>query len=219
MVVWRSRAPERSGEMALAHTRLLSPRERAHPLALLGRSPRRPPCARPRKLFPRGSERRCEAFAAHARAPAAPSGAALGLRVGPVWKGFCFPGSPHFPHFVVAIGVRRRKESRAARLGVSGKLARRPCAPPCARPLAGHRARAGRTVRSFHRFALLLPLKWPESHHIRPRMFQSPGLSHSSSLSSSLTVSRQSPPLIHVIPWASFPSLNTGAPQPSWPAS
>lgn len=74
-------------------------RGRAHPLALLGRSGGRPPGARPRKLF--SARERAQVrdfFAARARAPAVPFRGALGLRVGRVWKGFCFPCSPHFPH-------------------------------------------------------------------------------------------------------------------------
>lgn len=114
-------------------------------------------------------------FLRHARVPAVLFRGALGLRVWRVWKGFCFPCSPHFPHFVVAIGVRRRKESRAARLGVPEKLARQPRALPShSSPRAGHRTPADRTVLSFHRFALLLPLKWPRSPSMSGHSCSSP---------------------------------------------
>lgn len=157
-------------------TRADSRRGRARTLLLSSAAPcGRPPCARPRKLFRAGASAGARLFLRHARAPAVPFRGALGLRVGRVWKGFCFPCSPHFPHFVVAIGVRRRKESRTARLGVPEKLARQPRALPFHSPRA-HSRRPHSLKFPPLRFAFALKMA-PESLHVRPRMFQSPSLS------------------------------------------
>lgn len=115
---------------------------RARTLLLSSAAPAAGHPGRARKLFRAGASAgaRLFFFSRPARAPAVPFRGALGLRVGRVWKGLCFPCSPHFPHFAVAIGVGRRKESRAARLGVAGEtrshvsLALSPPTPPARTP-------------------------------------------------------------------------------------
>lgn len=227
--VWGSCETERSGEKALAHTRL--PQAAGAGARALARPPRplargRPPCARPRKLFRAGASAGARLLR-HARAPSARA-PARSLRScprpagGADVEGVFFPLLTPTSLIIVAIGVRRREESRAARLGVSGETHTSALLFPRAhsRALATALPQASSTVRSFHRFALLLPLEWTLSPTMSSQACSSPrGLSYSSSLSFSLTVSRQSPQLVHVIPWASFPFLNTGTPQPSWPTS
>lgn len=150
-LVWRSRAPARARRGAGTRAQAPTP-------AAGGRAGARAPSGSPRPLGAVGHPERARVnfsareraqvrdFLRHARArsraPAVPFRGALGLRVGRVWKGLCFPCSPHFPHFVVAIGVRRRKESRAARLGVPEKLARQPRELPFHSPCAHSRALA-----------------------------------------------------------------------------
>lgn len=201
-------------------------RARAHSLALLGRSPAVGHPVRARANFSARERAQVRGFCgtrAHpSRAlPPGPFGAAPGLRVGQMWKGFSFPCSPPLPSLLWLLEFEE-KRSRGRRAGCVGGNSHVGLAlPPCSLSRAGHRAPTGQPhSQKFPPLCSAFALRMdPESHHVKPGMFQSPSLSHSSSLSFSLTVSRQSPLLIHVIPWASFPFLNRGTPQPSWPTS
>lgn len=219
----------RPSEAGRRHSRTrayLWPRARAHSLALLGRSPAIGHPVRARANFSARERAQVRGFCgtrAHPppALPPGPFGAAPGLRMGQLWKGFSFPCSPPLPSFCCGYWSSKKRGVAGGAAGCVGETRTSALLFPRAhsRVLATALPQASGTVRSFHRFALLLPLEWTLSHHVKPGVFQSPGLSHSSSLSFSLTVSRQSPLLIHVIPWASFPFLNTGTPQPSWPTS
>lgn len=225
--VWRSRAPERSGETALAHTRLplaAGARALARPSRPLARD--RPPCARPRKLFRAGASAGARLLR-HARAPSARA-PARSLRScprpedGAAVEGVFFPLLT--PTSLILLWLLEFEEERSRRRRgwvCRGNSHIGLALPRCSLSRAGHRAPAGqRHSQKFPPLRSAFALRMdPESHHVKPGVFQSPGHSHSSSLSFSLTVSRQSPLLIHVIPWASFPFLNTGTPQPSWPTS
>lgn len=178
--------PSEAGRWHSRTRAYLWPRARAHSLALLGRSPAvSHPVRAPAQTFLRGSERRCEAFAARsrtlrARSRPVPSELHPVCGWGRCGRDFLSLARPHFPHFVVAIGVRRREESRAARLGVSGKLACRPCASPvltpARRPPRSRRPAAQKFPPLRSAFAFR---KDPESHHVKagyssPRAFLFP---------------------------------------------
>lgn len=129
-------------------------------------------------------------------------------------EGVLFPLLTPLPSFCCGYWSSKKKGVAGGAAGCAGEARTSTSRSPL--PLPPARTPADRTVLSFHRFALLLPLRWPRSqatHVPVPKPFSSPPPS------SSLTVSRRSPPQIHVIAWASFPSLNTGAPQASWPVS
>lgn len=202
-------------------------RARAHSLALLGRSPAVGHPVRARANFSARERAQVRGFCGTREhppraLPPGPFGAAPDLRVGQMWKRFSFPCSPRLPSLLWLLEFEEER-SRGRRGWVCwGKLARRPCSSPVltlARWPPRSR-RPARTVRSLHRFALLLPLEWTLSPTMSSQACSSPRafLIPPPSLFP-LTVSRQSPLLIHVIPWASFPFLNTGTPQPSWPTS
>lgn len=177
-------------------------------------------CA-PAQTFPRGSERRCEAFAARAstlraRSRPVPSELPPACGWGRCGRGFLSLAHPDFPHYCGYWSSKKRGVAGGAAGCVGALLFPR----AHSRTMATALPQASRTVRSLHRFALLLPLEWTLSPTMSSQACSSPRafLIPPPSLFP-LTVSRQSPLLIHVIPWASFPFLNTGTPQPSWPTS
>lgn len=138
-------------------------------------------CA-PAQTFPRGSERRCEAFAARAhtlraRSRPVPSELPPACGWGRCGRGFLSLAHPDFPHYCGYWSSKKRGVAGGAAGCVGGNSHVGLALPPCSLSHDGHRAPAGQPhsqkftpLRSA--FALRMD---PESHHVKPGVFQPPG--------------------------------------------
>lgn len=173
--MWRSRAPERSEEMAPAHTRRLPPRARApscspRPLRAVGHP------VRARVNFSARERAQVRDFFRGTRAlPPFPSEVPLGCGWGGCGRGFV---SLAHPASLILLWLLEFEEERSR--GRRGWVCRRSShvslalSPPT--PLRAHSRRPHSLKFPPLRFALALKMA-PESLHVRPRMFQSPSLS------------------------------------------
>lgn len=165
---------------APAHPLRVPPRARAraHPLALLSRSGRPPPSARPRKLFRAGASAGARLSAARARScrslPRCPWAAGVaGV------EGVLFPLLTPLPSFCCGYWSSKKKGVAGGAAGCAGETrtsASRSPLPLFSARWPPHSRRPHSLKFPPLRFAFALKMA-PESLHVRPFMFQSPGLS------------------------------------------